>query len=74
MTVDVLPAPATDCFDCGTRLLAGPRGGMSVNMACPACRSEFNVAFWQGAAILIDRLGKLHAYRAASVYGLDRKP
>lgn len=64
------PIPETACFDCGATLLPGPRGGLSVNMACAACKQEFNVAFWQGAAILVNRLGVLRSYRAASVYGL----
>ena len=30
------------CPDCGTALLAGPRGGSCVNYACPGCGSRFN--------------------------------
>lgn len=32
------------CPDCGGCLYAGPEGGMSVNVACDKCGSEFNLS------------------------------
>lgn len=31
------------CPDCAGRLLQGPKGGASVNVACYSCGSEFNI-------------------------------
>lgn len=37
-----------ECPDCGTELVDGPCGGMSINCTCPKCDVVFNVAFLPG--------------------------
>lgn len=70
MTPEREAVPPVPCFDCGEPLLAGPRGGLSIDMACPACLSEFCLALWCGEVIFLDPLGKLGADRAR-LYGIE---
>lgn len=45
------------CPDCGgSDFLAGPRGGLSQNMSCAGCGSEYNVARYEGRIITVDRI------------------
>lgn len=39
------------CPDCGGDLRRGPQGGMSVNVCCLRCHSEFNLTFWRGQVV-----------------------
>tara|TARA_B100000614_G_scaffold258752_1_gene281854 strand:+ start:106212 stop:106583 length:372 start_codon:yes stop_codon:yes gene_type:complete len=57
------------CPDCGSKLLPGPCGGCSQNMACSntECASEFNGAIEFG---WIERNGKISAERYRYVYGI----
>lgn len=59
------------CPDCGQKkLLEGPGGGMSLNIACDNCLSEFNVGFgFHGEIFLFERMGKL-TYARARLYGI----
>lgn len=36
------------CPDCGGVLKEGPTGGMSMNVCCSRCFSEFNITIWGG--------------------------
>jgi hypothetical protein len=69
---DVLAVNSGNCPDCrkhGT-LLAGPSGGMSMNVGCDACLMEFNVhAGFGTGAFSVDRTGKMGVGRAA-VFGI----
>lgn len=58
------------CPDCGNKLLAGPCGGCSQNMACSntKCGSEFNGAVPFGG---VERNGKISAERYRTVYGRE---
>ncbi len=60
------------CPDCGEKtLLEGPSGGMSMNIACNSCLSEFNVGFGFGTGpFMVDRSGKLTEQRA-KVFGIQ---
>lgn len=44
-TTKMLGGPTPQCPDCGSTFLAGPSGGLSVNVACSnkICSSRFNV-------------------------------
>lgn len=45
------------CPDCGgSEFLDGPRGGLSQNMACAGCGSEYNIARYEGRIITVDRI------------------
>lgn len=45
------------CPDCGgSDFLVGPRGGLSQNMSCAGCGSEYNVARYEGRIITVDRI------------------
>ena len=71
---DVLAINKGHCPDCrkSETLLAGPSGGMSQNVLCNNCLSEFNVHFGFGTgAFKVDRSGKASEGRAA-VFGIDR--
>lgn len=60
------------CPDCGKAgsLLQGPSGGMSQNIACDNCLSEFNVGMGFGTgAFMVDRMGKL-GFGRARLYGI----
>lgn len=71
---DVLAVNSGNCPDCrkhGT-LLAGPSGGMSMNVACNNCLAEFNVHSGFGTgAFKVDRSGRLTEGRAA-VFGIQQ--
>ena len=55
------------CPDCGsTKLRGGPQGGLSQNVLCENCRTEFN------AGIISERLAKpCDLQRQKDVYGLE---
>jgi hypothetical protein len=42
------------CPDCKVpaSIVRGPRGGLSVNLACNQCGAEFNAALWDGAFVM----------------------
>lgn len=45
------------CPDCGgSEFLDGPRGGLSRNMSCAGCGSEYNIARYEGRIITVDRI------------------
>jgi hypothetical protein len=71
---DALAVNQGNCPDCrksGT-LLAGPSGGMSMNVACNNCLAEFNVHSGFGTgAFKVDRSGRLTEGRAA-VFGIQQ--
>jgi len=67
----MIPDPEVPCFECGETMIPGPRGGMSIDMACPACRREYWVAMWRGMVVFKGWLGLLSAERAA-LYGLEQ--
>lgn len=56
------------CPDCGARLLIfGPRGGLTRNVICAGCRTEFNASL-----ISSERIGQpCDTERAKRVYNLD---
>lgn len=60
------------CPDCGSaELLGGPSGGMSQNVLCNHCLSEFNVHSGFGTgAFRVDRNGRAGQARAA-IFGID---
>lgn len=46
------------CPDCGSGdFYEGPRGGLSVNIKCAGCGSEFNVAMAGGSLLVGERIG-----------------
>lgn len=58
------------CPDCHqSSLLAGPSGGMSQNVACESCYSEFNFAMLDHPPLVMERMGKLCMARA-QIYGI----
>lgn len=60
-----------ECPDCGSnKLLIGPCGGASMNVACETCLSEFNILNMFGNLRLQSRMGKLTPERAEQAYGL----
>lgn len=71
---DVLAINNGHCPECrkSETLLAGPSGGMSQNVMCNNCLTEFNVHFGFGTgAFKVDRTGKATEGRAL-VFGIDR--
>lgn len=70
------PSPNTydACPDCGAgteHFLAGPQGGMSINVLCDKCHNEFNImALEFPQFLLIDRLGKALPPRLR-MYGIE---
>lgn len=71
---DVLAMNDGQCPECrkNSTLLAGPSGGMSQNVLCNHCLTEFNVMFGFGTgALKVDRTGKATESRAA-VFGIGR--
>ncbi|NTF17382.1 hypothetical protein G6L37_03000 [Agrobacterium rubi] len=47
------------CPDCGEKeFLPGPRGGLSQNMSCVGCGSEFNLASYDGDVFLASRIDR----------------
>lgn len=46
-----------NCPDCGSKsFLEGPSGGMSTNMKCAGCDSEFNISMWVGDIMFVERI------------------
>ena len=47
------------CPDCGGKeFIPGPRGGLSQNMTCSGCGSEFNIARFEGRVFLAARIDR----------------
>ena len=45
------------CPDCNSNaFVAGPCGGLSQNIKCNSCKSEFNVAIYEGCVLQFDRI------------------
>lgn len=44
------------CPDCGGDLRRGPCGGISQNVCCASCHSEFNLTFWDGMLVTGQRI------------------
>lgn len=54
----------SECPDCGgTIFRPGPRGGLSQNIECVGCKSRFNVARYQGALVLAERIKNTGEWR-----------
>lgn len=59
------------CPDCGQHcLVLGPMGGMSRNIACAWCGSEFNVVMGSGFGHRNSVAGKPDYGRLESVFGI----
>jgi hypothetical protein len=47
------------CPDCGSNeFIGGPRGGLAQNMTCSGCGSEYNIARYDGAIFMVDRIDR----------------
>ncbi len=57
---DWFSAGHTTCFDCGSPLLAGPRGGMMQNCICTECFAEFNVGALFSERLALPGEGRKH--------------
>lgn len=74
-SAELLVASGGFCPDCVTPqfMIAGPRGGMNQNFACPKCGAEFNIAKHGDTTVWGERLSKLgkpNLRRLRSVYGI----
>lgn len=58
------------CVKCAGELIKGPRGGMSVNCACPVCKVEYNLAIWRDDIVMAELVGALASGRAI-LFGID---
>jgi len=55
-----------NCPDCqGTMFLAGPSGGLSQNVLCETCHSEYNMSPVFIERISLPKKGRLHIYGLA---------
>lgn len=58
------------CPDCNADIISGPTGGMSMNVACSGCGSEFNFTPAIGAADRNSTRGEPNLDRLSKIFGI----